>query len=126
RQPARRSPVTPFRLQRLDHVSLNVSDRSRSIAWYRDVLRLELKNEPRADDQPAFMGDFGSCIGLFHGEARFRHVAFAMSRNDFERAQAHLTEQRVDFRLEDHGISHSLYLRDPDGHMIELTTYELG
>ena len=57
--------MTPFRLQRLDHVSLNVSDRSRSIAWYRDVLGLELRNEPRADDWPAFMGEFGACIALF-------------------------------------------------------------
>jgi catechol-2,3-dioxygenase len=38
------------RLQRLDHVSLNVSDRARSIAWYRDVLGLEQRGEPRGDD----------------------------------------------------------------------------
>ena len=24
----------------------------------------------------------------------------------------------------DHGLSHSIYLRDPDGHQIELTTYD--
>ena len=31
----------------------------------------------------------------------------------------------IDFRFEDHGNAHSVYLRDPDGHTIELTTYEL-
>jgi catechol 2,3-dioxygenase-like lactoylglutathione lyase family enzyme len=118
--------VIPFQLQRLDHVSLNVSDRARSIAWYTDVLGLELKNKPRADDWPAFMGDFGTCIGLFQEEPRFRHVAFALGGEDFARAQAHLADQGVDFQLEDHGNSHSLYLRDPDGHTVELTTYELG
>ena len=117
--------MIPFQLQRLDHVSLNVSDRARSIAWYTDVLGLELKNEPRAADWPAFMGDMGACIGLIQDEARFRHVAFAMGKGDFERAQAHLTERGVDFRFEDHGNAHSVYLRDPDGHAIELTTYEL-
>jgi len=90
--------VTPFHLQRLDHVSLNVSDRARSIAWYRDVLGLPLTNEPRQDDWPAFMG---------------------------ERAQAQFDESGVTFQFEDHGNSDSVYLRDPDGHTIELTTYEL-
>jgi catechol 2,3-dioxygenase-like lactoylglutathione lyase family enzyme len=28
-------------------------------------------------------------------------------------------------RFEDHGNAHSLYLHDPDGHAIELTTYEV-
>ena len=52
-----------FRLQRLDHVSLNVGDRTRSIAWYRDVLGLAPRNEPGRDDEPVFMGDFGACSG---------------------------------------------------------------
>jgi catechol 2,3-dioxygenase-like lactoylglutathione lyase family enzyme len=126
----------PFRLQRLDHVSLNVSDRQRSIDWYRDVLGLELTNEPQRDDWPAFMGDFGACIALFQGEPTppaersdesvgFRHVAFMVGKHDLERAQAHLAELGVTLRFEDHGDSHSVYLRDPDGHTIELTTYEL-
>jgi catechol 2,3-dioxygenase-like lactoylglutathione lyase family enzyme len=117
--------TAPFELRRLDHVSLNVADRPRSIAWYRDVLGLELKNEPRQDDWPAFMGEFGTCIGLFQEEPRFRHVAFTVGRDDLERAQAHFTELGVEFTLEEHGSSHSLYVRDPDGHTIELTTYEL-
>src|SRR4051794_34291079 len=97
--------MTPFRLQRLDHVSLNVSDRSRSIAWYRDVLGLELRNEPRADDWPAFMGEFGKCIGLFQAQdgpppgrrsesVGFRHLAFMLGKDDLERAQAHFRAKR--------------------------------
>lgn len=126
----------PFELQRLDHVSLNVSDRERSIAWYRDALGLQLRNEPKRDDWPAFMGEFGTCIALFQAEPTagsersgesvgFRHVAFMVGKRDFERAQTHLAGCGVDFQLEDHGNAHSLYLRDPDGHTIELTTYEL-
>ena len=127
--------MTPFQLRRLDHVSLNVSDRARSIAWYHDVLGLPLKNEPRQDDWPAFMGDFGRCIGLFQAQAPavgrqaeavgFRHLAFMVGTDDLERAQAHFDESGVAFQFEDHGNSHSVYLRDPDGHTIELTTYEL-
>lgn len=127
--------MIPFRLQRLDHVSLNVGDRARSIAWYRDTLGLELKNRSDEDDEPVFMGEFGACIGLFQAEdaspergsesVGFRHVAFMVGKHDLARAQDHLTELDISFRFENHGSSHSIYLRDPDGHTVELTTYEV-
>jgi catechol-2,3-dioxygenase len=128
-----RGRVGAFSLQRLDHVSLNVRDRGASIAWYRDVLGLEQRSEPRQDDWPVFMGAFGACIALFQAEAEaperghestgLRHVAFAVSHDDLEAAQAHLREREVEFRFEDHGSSHSLYFRDPDGNVVELTAY---
>jgi catechol-2,3-dioxygenase len=123
-----------FQLERLDHVSLNVSDREASIAWYADVLGLEQRNRPRQDDWPVFMGGFGTCIALFQAEVvsperatestGLRHVAFAVGEADLERAQAHLRERDVDFRLEDHGNADSIYARDPDGNVIELTSYK--
>lgn len=125
--------MTTFRLDRLDHVSLNVSDRPASIAWYRNVLGLEQRNEPRQDDWPVFMGEFGRCIALFQAEVEsqardrestgLRHVAFMVSREDLERAREHLSALRVEFRSEDHGNALSIYLADPDGNVVELTTY---
>jgi catechol 2,3-dioxygenase len=122
-------------LGRLDHVSLNVADRAASIAWYREVLGLEQRNEATRDDWPVFMGEFGSCIALFQAEAHsperarestgLRHLAFAVAEPDLERAQAHLRGLGVEFRLEDHGNAHSLYLPDPDGNVIELTAYDV-
>jgi catechol-2,3-dioxygenase len=120
-----------MRLQRLDHVSLNVADRAASIAWYRDVLGLEQQNEPTDDDEPVFMGEFGRCIALFQAQTSsperlpessgLRHVAFVVESLDL--AQQKLNERGVDFRFEDHGNAHSVYLRDLDGNTIELTTY---
>ena len=122
-----------FQLQRLDHVSLNVSDRPRSIGWYRDVLGLEPRGEATRDDWPVFMGEFGACLALFQARSEaverayespgLRHVAFMVGREDLERAQARLAEQGVEFRFEDHGNAHSVYFSDPDGNVIELTTY---
>ncbi len=118
-------------LQRLDHVSLNVTDRTRSIAWYRDVLGLDQRNEPTDDDEPVFMGEFGACVALFQAETAsperlpessgLRHVAFTV--DSLERAQDRLREHGLDFRFEDHGNAHSVYLRDLDGNVIELTIY---
>ena len=122
-------------LRRLDHVSLNVSDRPRSIAWYRDVLGLEQRGNARRDDWPVFMGDFGACVALFQAQVEspdrapestgLRHVAFMVGREDLAAAQERLRERGVEFWLEDHGNAHSLYFPDPDGNVIELTTYEL-
>jgi catechol-2,3-dioxygenase len=125
--------VTGFPLQRLDHVSLNVGDRAASIVWYRDVLGLEQRNEPRRDDWPVFMGELGACVALFQAatgspqraeeSTGLRHVAFAVARDDLDRAQEHLRELGVDFRFEDHGSAHSIYVADPDGNVVELTSY---
>ena len=128
--------MTEFRLQRLDHVSLNVTDRPRSIRWYRDVLGLEQQGDPVQDDWPVFMGEFGACLGLFQAQtgpaeraresAGLRHVAFMLAgTEELERAQARLREQRVEYTFEDHGNAHSVYFSDPDGNVIELTTYEV-
>ena len=118
-------------LEELDHVSLNVGERTRSIAWYRDVLGLEQRNEPTEDAEPVFMGEFGRCIALFQAQVAsperqtesvgLRHVALTV--DDLEAAQEHLRGQGVDFRFEDHGNAHSVYFRDPDGHTLELTVY---
>jgi catechol-2,3-dioxygenase len=121
-------------LRRLDHVSLNVSDRARSIAWYRDVLGLEQRGKPRRDDWPVFMGELGACVALFQAQVEtperkpestgLRHVAFMVGRDDLAIARTRLGERGVEFRFEDHGNAHSIYFEDPDGNVIELTTYE--
>jgi catechol-2,3-dioxygenase len=120
-------------LRRLDHVSLNVSDRQRSIAWYRDVLGLEQRGRPLRDDWPVFMGELGACVALFQAQVEspdrepestgLRHVAFMVGREDLAPAQERLREHGVEFRLEDHGNAHSLYFPDLDGNVIEVTSY---
>ena len=110
-----------------------MSDRARSIAWYRDVLGLEQRGEPRRDDWPVFMGEFGACVALFQAQVEsaarepestgLRHVAFMVSRDDLAAVQERLRDHGVDFRFEDHRSAHSVYFPDPDGNMIELTSY---
>jgi catechol 2,3-dioxygenase-like lactoylglutathione lyase family enzyme len=120
-----------MKLERLDHISLNVTDRVRSVAWYRDVLGLPQRNEPTAADEPVFLGDPGLQFGLFQAQtpaaerepesAGFRHVALVV--DDLGATQEHLRARGITFNYEDHGNARSVYFRDPDGHTIELTTY---
>ena len=56
---------------------------------------------------------------------RMLHLAFRADRKTFLAAQAELKRRRIDFEFQDHEISHSIYFRDPDGHELEITTYEL-
>ena len=52
-------------------------------------------------------------------------IAFRVDRPSFEAVQAHLTAQGIPFTFSDHDISHSIYFSDPDGHRLEITTYDL-
>jgi lactoylglutathione lyase len=122
-----------MQLQRLDHVSLNVTDRGRSIAWYRDVLGLPQLNEPTEDGEPVFLGRPGLQFGLFQAQREspgrepessgLRHVALAV--DDLDAAKERLRAHGVEFRSEDHGNALSVYFADPDGHVLEITTYVL-
>jgi len=126
-----------FKIEALDHVALSVRDVERSARWYADVLGFERLHEDKWNGIPAFVGSRAAAIALFpaseeigSGSAdqpavRTLHFAFRTDRENFSRAQDELKKRAIPFEFQDHDISHSIYFRDPDGHKIEITTYEL-
>jgi len=36
-----------------------------------------------------------------------------------------LKKRGIKFEFQDHEIAHSIYFRDPDGHQLEITTYQV-
>ena len=124
-----------FQLQGIDHVALAVRDLARSTQWYIDVLGFQHLYPGMWGGVPVFVGNERSALALFpttrDGNANARgirmlHVAFGTTREQFLAAQRHLNERGIAFEFQDHEISHSIYFRDPDGHELEITTYELG
>jgi catechol 2,3-dioxygenase-like lactoylglutathione lyase family enzyme len=124
--------VARFGITGLDHVAIAVADVARSCAFYERVLGLE-RLHPEWD-APVVMGVGGTGLAIFAAadEApgsdpppRFLHVAFRVDRAGFAAAEEALAGEGLEARLRDHGISRSLYFRDPDGHNLELTTYEV-
>ena len=125
-----------FAVKRLDHVALTVRDVRKSIAWYRDVFGLERRHAATWGDYPVFMCAGDTALALFEAKgplsdapdsgsaAIMRHVAFQVDRVNFVKAQETLRERGIEFVFQDHSISQSIYLRDPDGYELELTTYE--
>jgi glyoxylase I family protein len=106
-------------------VSLNVADRTRSIAWYREVLGLPQLNQPSEDGEPVFLGQPGLQFGLFQAqrESPAREPESSIVVDDLDAAQERLRSFGVEFRYEDHGNALSVYFDDPDGHVLEITTY---
>lgn len=124
-----------FEIKRIDRVALTVRDVQRSIAWYRDVFGLERRHEETWGDNPVMMFAGDTALALFQAAGQvqaapdhrataiMRHVAFQVDRENFVRAQQALRARGIEFQFQDHSISHSIYLRDPDGYELELTTY---
>jgi len=117
---------------RIGHVHLKVSDLDRSVAFYRDVIGLEvMQRMPSA----AFLsaGGYHHHLGLNTwqsaggppppaGSTGLFHAAFLFpTRGEL----AAVTRRVLDAGVElpgaaDHGVSEAVYLNDPDGNGVEL------
>ena len=120
--------------QGLDHIAIAVADVDRSQRFYADVLGFE-RAHPEWE-VPVVMAANGTGVAIFdkdlhpgdgegQPEVRILHIAFGVDREGFERAREELAAQGLEPRFSDHGIAHSIYFTDPDGHQLELTTYEV-
>jgi len=128
------SPPIPIHPDvRVGHVHLKVADLERAIGFYSGVLGFEITQ--RYGTQAAFLsaGGYHHHIGLNTWESHggkapapgttgLYHVAFLYpSRAALGDALKRLLDAGI--KLEgatDHGVSESLYLRDPDGNGVEL------
>ncbi len=126
-----------MKLDQIDHVAIAVSNLSLSLAWYRDVLGLERRFEDVWGDVPTMVCAGETCVALFPAHSprpkptpgpdtiAMRHFAFRVDRENFRQAQERFRKLGVEFSFADHGVAHSVYIADPDGHRIEITTYEI-
>ncbi|HEY4273330.1 MAG TPA: VOC family protein [Candidatus Udaeobacter sp.] len=124
-----------MKLEGIDHIAMGVRDIERSAEWYIDVLGFGRLHEGMWNGVPTFIGEGNTGIALFsasetpkpstHREIRMLHLAFRADRENFMAAQRELEERGIKFEFQDHEIAHSIYFRDPDGHQLEITTYEL-
>ena len=118
---------------RIGHVHLKVSDLDRSVAFYRDVLGLEVTQT--YGPQAAFLsaGGYHHHIGLNTWESRggprpprnavgLYHTAFLYPHRP---ALGAALKRALDHGIEiegaaDHGVSEAIYFSDPDGNGIEI------
>jgi catechol 2,3-dioxygenase-like lactoylglutathione lyase family enzyme len=136
----------PVKVDALDHLVINVSDVARSAEWYKKVLGMEIKVfDPGHDKAVRTSLVFGSqkinvrplhadkveWFTADHEAAGSDDLCFLTSSTP-EQVVAHL--KACDVAIEEgpvmkqgaRGILRSVYCRDPDGSLIEISSYERG
>lgn len=124
----------------LDHVAIHASDVARSTAFYCRVFGLENEYPGRWENSPTILIATKSRTGVAifratrdravdtpeHGDRTagvIDHFAFRLSREDWEAFRDRLSTLGIPFEEKEFGICTSVFIRDPDGILIEITTY---
>jgi catechol 2,3-dioxygenase-like lactoylglutathione lyase family enzyme len=120
-------------LERIDHIGLNVRDLVTSAEFYSKVLDFNVVHKWTTT---WMVGTDTIRLGLFQrsrssplcdidNTIAITHVAFRTDAAGFAAAQSELTRLGVSFEPPvDTGIFYSIFFLDPDGHQIEINTYE--
>jgi catechol 2,3-dioxygenase-like lactoylglutathione lyase family enzyme len=118
----------------VDHIVLRVRDVERSVVWYAEHLGLaaERLDEWRAGTVPfvSLRVDGTTLVDLLAGEpegTNVDHVAYVTDRAGFDRFVADHAdgiEMGPAQLFGARGVGDGVYVRDPDGHRVEVRTYE--
>ena len=130
-----------MRLGGLHHVTLICRDLERTTAFYRDLLGLALVSQATNPDDPGsrhfWFGDEGGSPGTLVsfleypsmapgvvGAGSTHHLALAVESADEQLAwRDYLRDHGVQCTdVFDRGEFRAIYLRDPDGHILEIAT----
>jgi catechol 2,3-dioxygenase-like lactoylglutathione lyase family enzyme len=116
----------------IDHFAISVKNLQTSFDWYKKVFGFEMFHQWKT----TWLIQLGTMkIGLFerpqaatiddlNNKIAFQHLAFHVSADDLIEAQIQLGDLKIEFEgPEDTGVAYSLFVNDPDGHLLELTTY---
>lgn len=124
----------PLKIDFLDHVAIRVKDMEVSINWYEEVLGLKKYKLPEWGAFPVFMLSGKTGVAIFpasidHPEipeasknVKIDHFAFNVNRENYDLAKKNFDQLGINYEIQDHHYFESIYLKDPDGHTVELTT----
>lgn len=127
-----------MRLTGLHHLTAICRDLDRTTAFYRDLLGLPLVREGASDDDPDarhfwFAAGDGTLISFLEypnlepgvvGVGSVQHFALAVDSSEEQEAwREYLRSRGVEAtEVFERGGFRSIYLRDPDGHIVEIAT----
>ena len=122
-----------IKAERIGHVVLKVRDLERSRAFYTEVLGMDvmmefperavfLANNRRDHHEIALFAVGPEADGLRAKQIGLAHVAFRLRNvDDLRAAYEEFKEKHVPISFTiDHGVTKSIYFRDPDGHELEV------
>ncbi len=131
-------PDSPFRTTGTDHITIWGSNAADTIAFYRDLLGMPLVlRQPNLDDpsQTHLFFDSGdgriltvfvnddrdSAPGQRLGTGAVHHLCFSVEPDRYGDVMAALEEAGHGYNVFDRGVFHSIYTRDNNGLVIELS-----
>ena len=123
-----------MRLEQIDHVALRCASPEATKRWYVDTLGFEPVVLGQGTGLPLFLRLGSTYITIFAqkekeqptADGRVWHFALrAATYADFQSAQTELQAKGVSFQFRDHEFAHSVYFYDPDGILLEITTYDV-
>lgn len=121
--------MTP-KLDGIDHIHINVSDRAKSERWYSDVLGFSRVRDLEfwaVDGGPLTLADENGLVHLALFESdniQNTTIALKVSSTGLKDWIDHLSVNGIEVSPIDHEVSWSLYFKDIDGNPFEITTYE--
>jgi catechol 2,3-dioxygenase-like lactoylglutathione lyase family enzyme len=122
----------------IDHLILNVNEVSSSVDFYVNVLGFELEGQDGPFTVIRVNGGFTLLLAP-GGTGGNEHLAFALSRAAFDAAFARLKDKGIPFGDSFHSVGNNsgpgvesgargpaptLYMNDPNNHLIEIRTYD--
>jgi catechol 2,3-dioxygenase len=119
-------------IHRMDHVGINVTDLERSADWYQKALGFTIFHKwkttwmiSRGDMHLGlFLRPNAKKIDELDHTLAITHFAYATDDKGFQEAQDRLTKRGIKFDPpEDTGVAHSIFIYDPDGYQVEITSY---
>lgn len=134
-----------MKIDRIHHVAYRCKDAKETVLWYQQMLKMDFvlaiaENEvPSTKEPDPYMHVFldagqGNVLAFFELPTRapmgrdpntpdwVQHIAFKVaSRGELMAFKDHLEAQGVQvLGVTDHGVFHSIYFFDPNGHRLEL------
>lgn len=136
--PAGEPPPRPVRTGGVDHLALICSDLDATIRFYTAVLGMRLTRIVQNRDDPTSTHIFldmggGNQLAFFdfpekgpgravRGVGSMHHVALKAQPEQFRAILAALQEKQIPYSLHGSPESGSVYVRDPDDILVEITT----
>jgi len=123
-----------IRLEQIDHIALRCASPEVTKAWYVDTLGFEHVFPGQWSGVPIVLRLGPTYITLFPRKenepapavSQAWHLALrAATYADFQSAQTGLQAKGIPLQFRDHEIAHSIYFSDPDGFLLEITTYDI-
>ena len=122
-------------IERIDHIALVITSLETSVSWYQDMFGFEnFGTSPGSS--VTYIGNSDTRLAMLEASdespfippvlqgAQGCHFAFRTDGAAFVGYQDKLDRERIRYDRLIHSDSQSIYFSDPDGYMIEVTTYD--